>query len=61
MRKRRTNYSAEEKVSFLRRPLVDRVSVLNLCDELQLQPTVFYRWLKEFLRTLDALRQIIQR
>ena len=46
--RRRKNYSAEEKVRLLRRHLLDHVAVLDLCDELGLQPTVFYRWQKEF-------------
>jgi transposase-like protein len=28
--------------------LVEKVPVSDLCEELKLQPTVFYRWLKEF-------------
>jgi transposase len=28
--------------------LIDRVPVSTLCDEYQLHPTVFYRWLKQF-------------
>ena len=28
--------------------MVEKESVSDLCDSLQLQPTVFYRWLKEF-------------
>jgi transposase-like protein len=28
--------------------LVEKVPVSDLCQELKLQPTVFYRWLKEF-------------
>jgi len=48
MRKRRKNYTSEEKVRILRRHLVDHVPVSDLCDELGLQPTVFYRWQKEF-------------
>ena len=48
MRKKRHNYTAKEKVSLLKRHLVDQVPVSDLCDEYQLQPTVFYRWLKEF-------------
>lgn len=47
MRKRR-NYPGEEKVRTLRRHLIDHVPVSDLCDELGLQPTVFYRWQKEF-------------
>jgi transposase-like protein len=28
--------------------LVEGVPISDLCDELGLQPTVFYRWQKEF-------------
>ena len=48
MRKARKNYSPQEKMAILRRHLLDKVSILHLCAEFQLQPTVFYRWLKQF-------------
>ena len=48
MRKRRKNYSPSEKVAILRRHLIDKVAVSDLCDELQLQPTQFYSWQKQF-------------
>jgi len=48
MRKKRRNYTAQEKVAILKRHLVDKISVSDLCDEYQLQPTIFYRWQKEF-------------
>lgn len=48
MRKKRKNYSAQDKVIILKRHLIDQVPVSDLCDEYQLQPTVFYRWQKEF-------------
>jgi transposase len=48
MRKKRKHYTGEEKVAILRRHLLDKVLVSDLCEELGLQPTVFYRWLKEF-------------
>ena len=47
-RKDRNNYTAEEKVTIIRRHLLDKVPVSELCDEYHLQPTVFYRWQKEF-------------
>jgi transposase len=43
------NYTAEEKVRILRRHLIDHVLVSDLCDELGLEPTVFYRRQKEFV------------
>src|ERR1700730_2971804 len=48
MRKERKHFSAEEKVAVLRRHLLDKVPVSDLCEELGLRPTVFYRWQKEF-------------
>ena len=44
----RKHYTATDKVAILRRHLVDKVSVSELCEEKGLQPTVFYRWQKEF-------------
>lgn len=48
MRKIRKKFSASEKVSIMRRHFLDKVSVSDLCDELGLAPTVFYRWQKQF-------------
>jgi transposase-like protein len=48
MRKTRTHYTAEEKAAILRRHLLDKVPVSDLGEENGLQPTVFYRWHKEF-------------
>jgi len=39
MRKERKHYTAEEKVAILRRHLLDKVPVSDLCEELGLQPT----------------------
>jgi transposase len=54
MRKRRKNYSPVEKVAILRRHLIDKVPVSDLCDELQLQPTQFYSWQKQFFENGSA-------
>ena len=48
MKKQRKHYTPEEKVAILRRPLVEGVPISDLCDERGLQPTVLYRWQKEF-------------
>lgn len=48
MRKKRKHYSAEEKVAIIRRHLVDQVPVAQLCDELDLQPSLYYLWQKQF-------------
>jgi transposase len=44
----RKNYTPEEKVAILRRHLIEKESISDICDRYQLQPTVFHRWLKEF-------------
>ena len=54
MKKERKHYTAEEKVAILRRHLLDKVPVSDLCEELGLQPTVFYRWQKEFFENGSA-------
>ena len=48
MIKSRRNFSPEEKVSILKKHLVEKASVSDLCDKYKLQPTVFYRWQKQF-------------
>jgi len=48
MKRKRKNYSANERVAILQSYLVDKVSVSDLCDEYLLNPTVFYRWQKDF-------------
>src|SRR5580693_417346 len=54
MRKERKHYTAEEKVAILRRHLLDKVPVSDLCEELGLQPTVLFRWQKEFFENGSA-------
>ena len=48
MRKPRKHYTPGEKVAILRRHLLDRVPVSDLCDEYQLQANAFYNWQKIF-------------
>ena len=38
--------SSEDKVRILRRHLLEKVPLSDLCDEYGLHPTVFYRWQK---------------
>ncbi len=44
----RRQFSGEKKVEILKRHLVDRVPVSDVCDEHGLSPTIFYRWQKAF-------------
>jgi transposase len=57
MKKRRKHYTPEEKVAILRRHLVEGVPISDLRDESGLQPTVFYRWQKEFFENGAAAFQ----
>ena len=47
MKKARRNCSPQEKVAILRRHLVDKVSASQICAEFQLQPRIFYGWMKQ--------------
>jgi transposase-like protein len=47
VKRTRKAFTAQEKMALLRRHLVEKVPLSALCDEAKLQPTVFYRWLKQ--------------
>jgi len=44
----RRNYTGEEKVAILKRHLVGQEQVSDICDDLGLNPNLFYRWQKQF-------------
>src|SRR6266850_399355 len=48
MNKPRRHFSGTEKVAILKRHLLDKVPVSDLCDELHIYPNQLYGWLKEF-------------
>jgi transposase len=48
MKQKRKQYTSEEKVVILRKHLVEKVAVSEVCDRYGLQPTLFYRWQKTF-------------
>ena len=51
MSKQRRNFTPEEKVSMIRRHLMEGVPVSDLCDEQELNPNLYYRWQKEFFES----------
>jgi transposase len=57
MKKQRKHYTPEEKVAILRRHLLEQVPISELCGRHGLQPTVFYRWQKEFFENGAAAFQ----
>jgi transposase-like protein len=50
----RRQYTIEQKVAILRRHLVDKVPVTDLCNEYKLQPSVFYQWMKQAMENIGA-------
>ena len=45
-KKKRRVFSAEQKVVIVKRHLIDKVPVSDLCEEYRIQPTLFYQWQK---------------
>src|SRR5260370_30147832 len=54
MSRQRRHFEGTEKVAVLRRHLIDKVPVSDLCDEFDLYPNQFYGWLKEFFENGHA-------
>ena len=50
----RRHFTTEQKVAILKRHMVDKVPVSDLCNELGLQPSVFYQWQRQALENLAA-------
>jgi transposase len=48
MARERRHFADTEKVAIIKRHLVDKVPVSDLCDELSIYPNQFYDWLKKF-------------
>lgn len=41
---KRRQFSAEEKVKILKRHLVGKEDISDICDQLEINPNQFYRW-----------------
>jgi transposase len=54
MRKPRKHYSPHEKVAILRRHLLEKEPVSQICEELGLNPNVFYTWQRQFFENGTA-------
>lgn len=53
-KRKRRQFSTEEKAAILRRHMVDKVPVSDLCNELGVQPSLFYYWQRQALENLAA-------
>jgi len=47
MKNERRKFLGEDKMVILRRHLVEKRAVSDVCDEAGIKPTLFYRWQKE--------------
>ena len=54
MTKQRRHFAGTEKVAILKRHLLDKVPISDLCDELDIYPNQLYGWLKEFFKNGHA-------
>lgn len=50
----RRHFSPEQKVQILSRHLVDKVPISQICDEVKLQPSVFYYWQTQLFERAPA-------
>lgn len=57
MTKQRKHFTPEEKVSILRRHLLEKVPVSSVCEEAGIQPSLFYQWQKQFFENGAAAFQ----
>jgi transposase-like protein len=53
----RRKFTPDQKAEILRRHLVDKVPVSDLCDEYKLQPTVFYGWHRQLVENMTRALQ----
>ena len=51
MRKPCKLYTAVEKVAILRRHLVEHAALSDLCDQYEIQPSMFHNWRKHFFES----------
>ena len=54
MTKQRRHFAGTEKVAILKRHLLDKVPISDLCDEFAIYPNQLYGWLKEFFENGHA-------
>ena len=51
----RNRFTAEQKAAIVRRHLVDRIPIADLCEEHGIRPNIFYRWQKQVFDHLPEL------
>jgi transposase len=54
MNKPRRHFSPQEKVAILKRHLLEKTPISDLCDEFGFCPGQFYRWQREFFENAHS-------
>ncbi len=54
MKTNRRKFSADEKVKILRKHLIEKVPISEVCDQHGIKPTQFYQWQKQFFENGTA-------
>lgn len=54
MKDSRKLHSSAEKVAVLRKHLLEKVPISELCGQFKIHPTVFYRWQKTLFENAEA-------
>ena len=50
------SYTAQKKVIILRKHLLEKIPISDICERYELRPTVFYRWQKQFFEQGNTLQ-----
>lgn len=53
-KRNRRNFTSEQKAEALRRHLIEKVPVSQICNEMSLQPSVFHHWYRQAMANLSA-------
>lgn len=59
----RRNYTSEQKAAVLKKHLIDKVPISDLCDQEKLQPSLYYYWQRQLFEnaatTLSAPKSTV--
>ena len=50
MKRERRHWSAEDKTRLLRQHLIEKRPISKVCDEAELAPSLFHRWLEQLFQ-----------
>jgi transposase len=54
-KRERRHHTPEQKAALLKRHFVEKVPVSQICNEAQIQPSVFYKWQRDLLEAAPNL------